>query len=487
MCHRESAYTQLLIKKNLWPVDPRIEQDWSGRGQHAEFLPEESKALEELLVVEDTLGRTNTATVESVRCRRILLARKTILCPRPLSRKQAIDEVAHLTRLEHAHIVRVIGTYTLKRNLAILLYQVTDYNLETFLGAFRHDSDNTNRVAAMAASGLNFFSCLSSAIAYTHSKLTKHMDIKPQNILVKETYNEAWAFKVYLADFGISRSYQSEDSVETDSPTSFTRKYASPEVTRQQTRGLPADIFSLGCVFLEMFAVFHKEQAETVDAGQKAYWKSRDVDNCYRRRATVLGTLRHRLGVQLQQKPPTDRSYQANLESIGQELQRFASTHDLGNARVLTHENLAIIQRMLYEDPGVRPKAEQLRDHFRQQACCTAGLDQLELISKPTHEASEAFYERLRLRLSTEQQSRNHHQNIQELFLQPNNSDLPQTSKYSSHPSYEAKSAEEQVILSAVDDINTHTFMDRPRPPPPDQRSSTERTTGSKAKYHSIT
>ena len=58
-------------------------------------------------------------------------------------------------------------------------------------------------------------------------------------------------YKVYIADFGISRSYRTIPESETESPTSFTKTYAAPEVINQSRRGLSADVFSLGCVFAE--------------------------------------------------------------------------------------------------------------------------------------------------------------------------------------------------------------------------------------------
>jgi serine/threonine protein kinase len=86
----------------------------------------------------------------------------------------------------------------------------------------------------------------------------KHMDIKPKNILIREVETPVPArldiFKVYLADFGIARSYNSAQESETDTPISFTRTYAAPEVVSQPTRGFSADMFSLGCVFTEMLA-----------------------------------------------------------------------------------------------------------------------------------------------------------------------------------------------------------------------------------------
>jgi len=51
--------------------------DWSGRGQHAEFEATEEEQIP--LVLEKNLGYSATALVESVRCKRIRLARKDLL------------------------------------------------------------------------------------------------------------------------------------------------------------------------------------------------------------------------------------------------------------------------------------------------------------------------------------------------------------------------------------------------------------------------
>jgi hypothetical protein len=72
---RQDEYAQLLRRQKLWPVDPMVEQNWSGRGQHAKFEKDEQNLINIILEVQDDLGSTRTAVVQSVKCRRILLAR----------------------------------------------------------------------------------------------------------------------------------------------------------------------------------------------------------------------------------------------------------------------------------------------------------------------------------------------------------------------------------------------------------------------------
>ena len=93
-----------------------------------------------------------------------------------------------------------------------------------------------------------YFVCLSQALSYLHESGVRHKDIKPKNILIDESGC------VVLTDFGISRRFPKDKSHVTNNEWNFTRKYASPEIMKDKRmpRDDPSDVFSLGCVFLEM-------------------------------------------------------------------------------------------------------------------------------------------------------------------------------------------------------------------------------------------
>jgi serine/threonine protein kinase len=93
-----------------------------------------------------------------------------------------------------------------------------------------------------------FYGCLTAGLAYLHSLKIRHRDIKPQNILVKGE-------RVYLADFGISLDWESLSRSTTTEESGKTLLYCAPEVTQFKPRNSSSDIWSLGCVFLEMASV----------------------------------------------------------------------------------------------------------------------------------------------------------------------------------------------------------------------------------------
>jgi serine/threonine protein kinase len=118
---------------------------------------------------------------------------------------------------------------------------VTQTNLQDYLAA--------NFKTAPQAEMCRWIGCLGAGLAYIHSRRIRHRDIKPANILVRGNH-------VPFTDFGIARL--TEDGGTTSSTgyvDSKTCMYCAPEVAAEESRGSLADVYSLGCVFLEMVKV----------------------------------------------------------------------------------------------------------------------------------------------------------------------------------------------------------------------------------------
>ena len=186
-----------------------------------------------------------------------------MVCRNKLSLGEALQEVEHLQRLLHPHIIQLVGSYLMNRTFAILLYPVCDLDLKAFMEACQADSPE----AVVSNPSLmidrlyleSYFFCLVDAMLYIHRNTTRHMDIKPANILIKKrpsNYTKGRLYHVFIADFGLSSSYLSTDHSQTDAVIGRTTpKYCAPEVYAYEKWGKPADVFSLGCVFAEMLSV----------------------------------------------------------------------------------------------------------------------------------------------------------------------------------------------------------------------------------------
>ncbi|KAF2105344.1 kinase-like domain-containing protein [Lophiotrema nucula] len=253
-----TEYQKVLAEQGLIPTTEN-EVNWSGKGQHVEYATDEEVPLKVL----SHLGASISATVDKVLCRRIALAKKTMRCTRTWNITEALREVKHLHKLRHAHIVQLVGSFLQGRNFSILMYPAADFHLGTFL----EDTSDMRAQAFQPELDVELtqrdhflndaFACLSNAIAHVHAQTTKHMDIKPANILVRRDNAPDLlpTWRIYLADFGLSRSFADQDHSQTDGPIARTPKYCAPEVYEYESRGRSADIFSLGCVFLEILTV----------------------------------------------------------------------------------------------------------------------------------------------------------------------------------------------------------------------------------------
>jgi serine/threonine protein kinase len=263
-----SDYMRILEQNGLLP-SVEAELNWSGRkpgtGQHVEFEPYDAIPLQS----EGLIFCSATARIDKVKCKRIFLARKSMTCHKKMRLADAMNEVKHLNKLRHSHIVQLVGSYIQSKTFAVLLYPVADLDLKDFLQQLervlvpRRTMDYGDFMAV--ASLGQFFKCLAAALAYVHSQTTKHLDIKPRNVLVKRSRDNLFGYQVYLADFGISRSFSSMDHSQTETYVGRTAKYCAPEVYADEPHGRAADIFSMGCVFLEIQTVICRRSIEDLD------------------------------------------------------------------------------------------------------------------------------------------------------------------------------------------------------------------------------
>ncbi|KAJ8107315.1 hypothetical protein OPT61_g8951 [Boeremia exigua] len=303
--------------------------DWSGtgRGLYIDFGVEEKPPLEEGRF----LGRGGDAIVHETTVNNCKVAWKRTWRKRKIGTNLK-EEIEILKRLSHQHLVRLIGAYSHKRCLGMLLYPVATCDLQTFFEdaeAYWHERDDQKgRTARLVQLGYwsrpphkhkawpiyTRIGCLVSALSYLHSQSIqiRHKDLKPSNILLTRD-------GLYLSDFGHATDFSLLSRSATEGGGG-TFRYYSPEVAAFEPAGRASDIFSLGCVLLEVL-VFDKD-----------------------------GDLQ-RLGSSL---PPSSTAYYENLDKIDEWL---PWDDDLD---VLRHHLCLEVRRMLSKQANRRPRADQL-------------------------------------------------------------------------------------------------------------------------------
>jgi serine/threonine protein kinase len=153
------------------------------------------------------------------------------------------NEVEILQKLNHKHLLRFCGSYTDENTFALLVQPVAERTLHDLL--IQTDPLGAEDRVMMRKS----FGCLALSLAWLHSRLIRHKDIKPANILIS-------AGSMLFCDFGSAMDAELLDTTRTEGPALMrTPRYVSPETHEQMQRNEASDIWSLGCVFLEILTV----------------------------------------------------------------------------------------------------------------------------------------------------------------------------------------------------------------------------------------
>lgn len=137
---------------------------------------------------------------------------------------------------EHPHIVKLVRVCLRQNSPALLIQSVADYDLDKYLGSYTATLKEQRNIWL-------WFSCLASGLEHIHEHGVLHNDIKPQNILVEDQ-------RVLFADFGSSSTIDETRQLKMRA-FHHTKLYAAPEV-EQGDYTTASDVWSLGCVFIEM-------------------------------------------------------------------------------------------------------------------------------------------------------------------------------------------------------------------------------------------
>lgn len=242
---------------------------WEDGAQHRILQPALRNTDPYPMTFERRLGHSRTAVVDlvfapvDIRPRHDLpLALKVINCSAAELTPDFIlrQEVKIMECIEHIHIVKYVASYQTPEKFGIIMYPPGKCDLEKYM----HDiSDELEQIQSGKQSTLSeqaqdcsqhlacFFACLAQALSYLERKdiKIKHKDIKPKNIVVDDFDSPL------LTDFGIAQQYPTEDGQHTTGPTAKSDRYASPEALDGKERDYRSDVFSLGCVFLEMATI----------------------------------------------------------------------------------------------------------------------------------------------------------------------------------------------------------------------------------------
>lgn len=151
---------------------------------------------------------------------------------------QEIDTMQHL---EHPNIVQYLGCERKEYSISIFLEYISGGSVGSCLR--KHGKFEENLVSSLTRQTL-------SGLAYLHTEGVLHRDLKADNILLDVDGT------CKISDFGISKKTDNIYGNDVTNSMQGSVFWMAPEVIRSQSQGYSAkvDIWSLGCVVLEMFA-----------------------------------------------------------------------------------------------------------------------------------------------------------------------------------------------------------------------------------------
>ncbi|QSZ35975.1 hypothetical protein DSL72_007097 [Monilinia vaccinii-corymbosi] len=351
---------------------------WSGFGKHPQNWTDHKKIH---LSSEKELGSGSYGLVQRVTYGAVTMARKHVVPRSGITIEKLREEANAMEELAHKHILKLVGTYTWKRkHLYLLLYPAATCDLSTFLDdidGIRSDTcaDRDDAMKRLSALGLKdigkiddlcmlrrpasphsdcsihikrtetalgflqqIMGCITEALAFVHEKGIRHRDLKPKNILLSTG-------RVYLADFGIARDVKECDDSITCGRCG-TASWIAPEVYDGEYHYMSrADVFSLGCIFLNIATILYGDSSELATFDE--VMKEKEWPKKYEMLSDHLNKLRN-------------KAIRAALAD--EEEPNFDAKNILG-----------LVEKMLLYDAEQRPTVKEVNERL----CELGGLDQI--------------------------------------------------------------------------------------------------------------
>jgi len=234
----------------------------------------------------------------------------------------AIREISLLKELNDDTIVKLLDVVNYRRKLW-LVFEFLDQDLKKYMDS----------VPILPPSLVkSYLQQMLTGLQYCHSRRIMHRDLKPQNLLIDSSGH------IKLADFGLARAFCVP--VRPYTHEVITLWYRAPEILLgSQSYSLPVDIWSTGCIFVEMV---NKKSFFTGDC---------EIDQLHKI-FQILGTPNNTVWPGVASLPDYKKTF-PNWKA--QSLANFVRTTD--------HNVIDLLASMLVYEPSKRISARKALEH----------------------------------------------------------------------------------------------------------------------------
>lgn len=161
----------------------------------------------------------------------------------PMNTLREISILKQINLYEHPNIVRLLdichGQRTDRELIMFLVFEHVEQDLATYIVKHSPRGFSTKEIRLLSREILQ-------AVDFLHGNRIVHRDLKPQNILVTHDGH------IKLADFGLAKTYDFDMKL---TSVVVTLWYRAPEVLLGQPYATPVDIWSIGCIIVELYTL----------------------------------------------------------------------------------------------------------------------------------------------------------------------------------------------------------------------------------------
>ncbi|KAL1802188.1 hypothetical protein ACET3Z_030835 [Daucus carota] len=197
----------------------------------------------------DKLGEGGFGTVYKGKLRSGLFVAVKILGKSNATAKEFINEVATSGRIHHVNVVQLIGFCFEGPKRALIYEFMPNGSLEKYIFCTEGTEEEIVPLSWEKMYVISYK--VASGIDYLHRGCDiqiLHFDIKPHNILLDKNFNPV------ISDFGLAKSYATDDSIVTLTAARGTMGYMAPEMFYKNIGGISykADVYSFGMLLMDM-------------------------------------------------------------------------------------------------------------------------------------------------------------------------------------------------------------------------------------------
>ena len=161
-----------------------------------------------------------------------------------------IKEARTISRLDHPNIVRILDIFQENGTAYYAMEYIDGCSL----------ADKVNAQGALSeAVAVDYIKQVADALDCIHQRSINHLDVKPANIMVRQSDNKA-----ILIDFGLSKQYDEQGGQTSTTPVGISHGYAPMEQYNQggvSTFSPQTDIYALGATLYKLVTCSTPPQA----------------------------------------------------------------------------------------------------------------------------------------------------------------------------------------------------------------------------------